>query len=353
MPHQVSRSLANETATLLVIPAVAVSLVAAQFAPVPSHQSGRAAAADVVALVNGAAIRAGDVEAAMNTIVPMTAYHQSLKPEKLASVRTQAIDGLIDEELRYQEAVRLKIHVPDADVDLAFARAKKSYHDEQEFERLRKASGATVAQIRASILRALMIQRVYEQAVGGRCRVSEAEAGAFYRDNTARFLMPEQLKVSLITVGVDPSAPADDWEKARQKARDVSQRLAGGASFEALARESSTDESKSKGGDLGFVHRGQLAEDFERALRQLTPGHISPVIQTIYGFHLLRLADVRPPVQKTFADVKTTIVRDLTETRCAQQAADWSKGLRARAHIVIAGGEAAAAAPVAAAAPRK
>src|SRR5262249_39965094 len=249
VPHQVSRSLANETATLLVIPAVAVSLVAAQFAPVPSHQSGRAAAADVVALVNGAAIRAGDVEAAMNTIVPMTAYHQSLKPEKLASVRTQAIDGLIDEELRYQEAVRLKIHVPDADVDLAFARAKKSYHDEQEFERLRKASGATVAQIRASILRALMIQRVYEQAVGGRCRVSEAEAGAFYRDNTARFLMPEQLKVSLITIGVDPSAPAADWEKARQKARDVSQRLAGGASFEALARESSTDESKSKGGD--------------------------------------------------------------------------------------------------------
>jgi len=94
-----------------------------------------------------------------------------------------------------------------------------------------------------------------------------------------------------------------------------------------------------EGGDLGFVHRGQLIEEFERALHDLKPGGVSPVVQTLFGFHLLRLVDVRPAAQKTFAEVKATIVRDLTETRCAEQAAAWSKRLRSAARIVVGSGE--------------
>jgi len=231
--------------------------------------------------------------------------------------------------------VRLKVRVADADVEQALARAKKTYRDEQEFEKARRASGATLAQIRASILRALMMQRVYEENVGARCRVTEADAAVFYRENTTRFLLPEQVRVYLTTVGVDPSAAPPDWERARQKARDLARRIAGGAPFEAMAREHSSDESRLKGGDLGFVHRGQLIDEFERALRDLKPGRVSPVVQTIFGFHLLRLVEVRPPAQKTFADLKATIVRDLTETRCARASEGWSKGLRAHATIVV------------------
>lgn len=341
-----TRSIANETAlgcqararhvfgtVLLLLPAVVVSVAAAQLAPVPSHATTPARSADVVAVVNGAPIHASDLDAAMNTLVPLSSYHQNLKPQKVDELRTQALDGLIDEELRYQEAVRLKVHVAEGDVDLALARAKKSYKDEQEFERQRKASGATLPQIRASILRALLIARVSEQEVGNRCRVTEPQAAAFYHDNPARFVLPEQVRVSLITIGVDPSAAPPEWERARQKARDVAQRIAGGAPFDAIAREFSSDESRGKGGDLGFVHRGQLIDEFERALRDLKPGAVSPVVQTIFGFHLLRLVDVRPAAQKTFADVKATIVRDLTETRCAEQAAAWSKRLRSAARI--------------------
>jgi len=68
----------------------------------------------------------------------------------------------------------------------------------------------------------------------------------------------------------------------------------------------------------------------------VAPGRVTPVVQTIFGFHLLRLAEVRPPAQKSFADVKATIVRDLTETRCKQAADAWTKSLRARARIVLA-----------------
>jgi parvulin-like peptidyl-prolyl isomerase len=332
----VRRSLARATAAALVAAAGATS-AGAQLAPVASHAVSRPRlTADVVATVNDAPIHAGDLDAALNTIVPTTTYHQTLKPAKLAEMRGRALDGLVDEELRYQEAVRLQLHVTDAEVEQALARARKGYRDEQEFEKARRASGATIAQLRASIRRALLIQRVFEQEVGNHCRVTEQAAAEFYRDNTKRFMLPEQIRVSLITVGVDPSAPSSDWERARQRARDVEKQHAAGVAFDALAREHSADESRLKGGDLGFVHRGQLIDEFERALRDLPPGRVSPIVQTIFGFHLLRIAEVRPAAQKSFADVKATIVRDLTETRCAEQTAAWSSGLRSRARIVIA-----------------
>ena len=316
---------------LLSVPAMA------QLTPVPSHASRPPLAADaaVVARVNGVAILGGDLNAALNTLIPLESYHENVKPDKLDELRKRALDSLIDEELRYQEAVRLKIRIPPADVEKALERARKAYRTPEEFERARREAGATMPQLRSSILRALMIGKAYEQVVGRKCAVSEADAAAYYRDNTARFVLPEQIRTSVITIGVDRSAPPREWERARHVAEDLARQLADGASFEALAREYSTDPSKAKGGDLGFVHRGQMIEEFERALTPLRPGQVSPVVQTIYGFHLLRLVETRSETQKTFAEMKSTIVRDLTDVRCKQASAEWSKQLRKTARIEI------------------
>jgi parvulin-like peptidyl-prolyl isomerase len=322
----------------LLLPLVVSAQVAAQLAPVPSHEprrSPRGEGAAVVARVNGVPIHADDVDAAMHTVIPLTLYHQNVKPEKMDELRKRALDGLIDEELRYQDAVRLKLQAAPTEVEQALGRARKAYPGRDGFERARRASGATMPQVRASILRALLIQKAYSRAVASRCRVSAPAAARYYRENAARFVLPEQVRPSLITIGVDPSAPRPEWDLARQKAEDVARRIAAGAPFEALAREYSSDASKLKGGDLGVIHRGQLIDEFERALNSLKPGEVSPVIQTIFGFHLLRLVEARPPVQKTFDEVKATLTRDLTETRCNQTSAEWLTRLRGAAHIEI------------------
>ena len=315
--------------------------VAAQLAPVPSHDARRppkpvsSGTRRVVARVNGVEIGGDDLDAALNTVIPQASYHQNVKPEKLDELKAKALDGLIEEELRYQEAARLKIQVPPIEVEQALDRARKAYTDSAAFERARRESGATMPQLRASILRALMIRKVYEQVVESKCRVNEADASGYYRDNPARFVLPEQVHVSVITIGVDSAAAAPVWKRARERAEDLARQIAGGASFETLAREHSTDSSTLKSGDLGFVHRGQLNDDFERALNSLRPGQVTPVIQTIYGFHLLKLLEVRPAAQKTFVEVKATIMRDLTDVRCTQASAEWSKRLRAAARIEI------------------
>jgi parvulin-like peptidyl-prolyl isomerase len=312
----------------------AVAPVAAQ-KPMASHESTRPGeVATVVARVNGVAIASAELQAAMDARLPLTSFHQNVSPEKLAAMRRETLDGLIDEELKYQEAQRLRVRVAPREVDAALERARQAYRGgPAAFERARRASGATDAELRSSILRGLMIKKVYEQAVGTRCRVSETEAAAYYRNNRERFVIPEQLHPYMITIGVDPSASPKEWERARQTAKDLARRIAAGESFEQLARQHSSDPSKAKGGDLGFVHRGRLIEELESALAAMKPGQVSGVIQTIYGFHVVRLAEVRPAAQKSFAGVKDQLVRDLTETRCADAKALWSKRLRDSARI--------------------
>ena len=312
---------------------------AAQVRPLPSHRSSTPAppVPAVVARVNGVAIGGEELKVAMNAKLPLTSYHQNVSPETLASVRREALDALIDEELRYQEAVRLKITVAPKEVEAALERARQAYKGREAFEAARRASGATLPQLRASIRRALLIQKVYEQAVLSRCQVTETEAAAFYRAQPARFVVPEQLRPSLITIGVSPSGAHEEWAAARQKAEDLARQIAAGASFEALARQHSTDPSSAKGGDLGFVHEGRLIPEFENALKTLRAGHVSGVVQTIYGYHLLRLIETRSPVQKSFAEVKESIVRDLTGVRCGEASAQWSKRLRSAARIEVIG----------------
>jgi parvulin-like peptidyl-prolyl isomerase len=316
--------------------------VGAQKVPLmPSHGSAATNrdGAAVVAHVNGVAIREADVQAAVDSRLPLSSYHRNVSPEKLAEIRSQALDSLIDEELRYQEAVRLRVRVQPKDVEQALDRARKSYQGGPEaFERARVASGATMPQLRSGILRGLMIKKLYDQAVGQSCVVNENDARAFYNGNKTRFVQPEQLRPYVITIGVPPSASKNQWEQARQKAADLARQLAAGASFEALARQHSTDPSSGKGGDLGFVHRGRLTEEFESALKVLRVGQVSGVIQSIYGFHIIRLAEIRPAVQSPFETVKAQLVRDLTETRCSDAETRWQKRLRAGARIQIVDG---------------
>jgi parvulin-like peptidyl-prolyl isomerase len=322
--------------------AVLTTGAAAQQVPLmPSHESAAPTDRDpsvVVARVNGVAIVNGDLQAAMDTRLPMSSYHRNVSPEKQAELRREALDSLIDEELRYQEAVRLRVPVAPQEVERALDRARKAYKGgPQAFERARLASGATMPQLRSGIKRGLMIKKLYDRAVAPSCVVTANDAQTFYTSNRQRFVQPEQLRPFLITIGVSPSASKKEWDEAREKAKDLAGQLAAGASFEALARQHSSDPSKTKGGDLGFVHRGRLIDEFETALKAMSVGQVSGIIQSIYGFHLIRLADIRPAAQKSFAEVKTQLVRDLAETRCSDATARWTRRLRAAAKIQIVG----------------
>jgi len=315
-------------------------LIAAIVAPAPWARSGLGPSASgrppasTVARVNGVPITGDRLQLAINALLPLESFHRQVKPEALAALRQKALQHLVDEELQYQDGVQRGFRVSAVEVEAGFVRLRNRYANARAYQEARRRSGVTLAILRREIRRALTISKVYDDTVTSKCQVGRDEAAAFFAANHGRFVVPEQVHLYTITIGVDPSSPARQWAGAKSRAEDVRRRLERGASFEAMARAYSTDPSRDKGGDLGFVHRGSLIDEVEQAARDLQPGEVSRVVQTLYGYHLIRVAEVRPSQQKSFAEVRVQVQQDLTAKRCAAMHDAWVAGLRAGAAVV-------------------
>jgi parvulin-like peptidyl-prolyl isomerase len=325
-------------ASLSLVVVVCVSAVSAQ-QPVASHRTAAAprAAVSVVARVNGAPITSDRLELALRRLIPFESFHRNVSAAAVDRLRTQALDGLVDEELRYQEGERLGLAPSSAELDAGMKAVVARYASRSEFEQARRASGVSIEDVRREIRRTLVIRKAFERTVTSRCQVGPAEAARYYAANPSRFVVPEQLHVFAITFGVDPGSPARAWTDAKARAEQVLGQIRNGSPFEEMARKHSTDKTRESGGDMGWVHRGSLTDEFEQALRGLKPGDVTPVIQTIYGFHVARIAAIRPPEQKPLDAAAEGIQQDLTKQRCAQTEAAWAAGLRASARIEIVG----------------
>ena len=142
--------------------------------------------------------------------------------------------------------------------------------------------------------------------------VPEAELRSFYEQNKARLSAMEERRVSHILIAAEKSMPAAERDKARAKATALLAEVkAAPDKFADLARKNSQDPgSASKGGDLDFFARGAMVKPFEDAAFALEKGQISDVVETDFGFHILRLSDIRSPKLKTFEESRASLEED-------------------------------------------
>ncbi|NWG73168.1 MAG: peptidylprolyl isomerase [Rubrivivax sp.] len=128
-----------------------------------------------------------------------------------------------------------------------------------------------------------------------------------YLQDPAKYRTPEQTRASHILVARSPDG------KARERAEALLARVRAGESFETLAREHSADgASASKGGDLGWFVSGQMVKPFEEAVAALkNPGELAPIVETQFGFHVVRLDGRRPAGERSFDEVREAIEADV------------------------------------------
>jgi peptidyl-prolyl cis-trans isomerase D len=143
--------------------------------------------------------------------------------------------------------------------------------------------------------------------------VSEEELKSYYEQNMARLSNLEERRVSHILITSDAAAPAAEREKARTKAQQLLAEIKRSPDkFADLARKNSQDPgSAAKGGDLDFFSRGAMVKPFEEAAFALKKGDTSDVVETEFGFHILRLTDIKSPKQKTFEESRATLETDV------------------------------------------
>jgi len=151
--------------------------------------------------------------------------------------------------------------------------------------------------------------------------VNEADLKTYYEQNTARFGTKEERRASHILITAPASAPAADRAKAKARAEQLLAEVRKApATFADVARKNSQDPgSAEKGGDLDFVTRGAMVKPFEDALFAFKKGDISDVVETEFGYHIIRLADIKPAVVPPFEQVRATIENEVRAQQATQE----------------------------------
>lgn len=267
--------------------------------------------------------------------------HSADARAKLTELERAILDELIDRALVEAEARRRGLAVEST---LPTRRAQwiarmggeagfRAYLAEhaltpQEFDR------AIVQEVAGELLR---------DAITREIRISDEDVAAFYgreRDNPAfasLFVQPETVTASHILIAARPSL-VGPGELARRRARaeEIRRRVLAGADFAALAREVSEDPgTREAGGDLGAFTRDTHVDAFDAAAFALAPGQVSEVVQTEFGFHVIRVTAKSPRRVRTIAEVRPAIEAQLLEKRSAEHLRRWLEHRRRQAAIDV------------------
>src|SRR4029077_17804620 len=167
--------------------------------------------------------------------------------------------------------------------------------------------------------------------------VSPQDLQGFYDQHREDYRVPEQVSVSHILVktplpGPDGKVDSKGVEEARKKAEGILKQLKAGGNFAELAKKDSEDPGSGKnGGSLGFIGRGRTVPEFEKAAFSLAKGATSDLVQSSYGFHIIRVDDKQSAHVKTLVEVKDQIEESIKQQKAAQAASNQVNALLGQA----------------------
>lgn len=211
------------------------------------------------------------------------------------------------------EKVRQEIKLSDQEVEEFFKKIASSY---------------TIPQKKSYVIYAIEEDKIRQTV-----QVSDQDIRRAYESQRERWQMPERVQVRHILLKTTDK-PQAEVEKIRKRAEDLLKQIKSGADFADLAKKNSEDTGSAvKGGDLGFILRGQTVPEFEKTAFSLKPGEVSNLVTTMYGFHILRVEAKEPARVRPLEEVKAELTAELSRSAVyerMQSAADQLRAALAR-----------------------
>jgi parvulin-like peptidyl-prolyl isomerase len=227
-------------------------------------------------------------------------YHGRTPADELEQFGDEVLQQMIDRTLLLQEARRRQLQPDHQAIEARLAAYEEQY---AESERWQQERAQRLPQLRAQLEEESLLQRL-EAEVRQLPPPAEPQVRDYYQKNPDKFTTPERVHVSLILLKVDPSAPSAAWQGALEEGGTIVKKLREGADFATLAALRSSDASAENGGDLGYIHKGMLAPEAQRALDTLKPGEITEPVRVLQGVAVLRLEGRNPARLNPFAQVR-------------------------------------------------
>jgi peptidyl-prolyl cis-trans isomerase C len=289
---------------------------------------------DPIAKVNGENISKADLEAAIHGVEQQNGG-RSVPPERRDEIYRGVLDNLVSIRVLRQEVTERHLTASDTDIAAHINALRKQFPTEDAFKQAMAMQHLSPEKLRDDARMDLLVNRLLESEVNARLSVKPADVSAFYEKNPDKFKQSESIRASHILVIVPPGADAKTKAAGKARAEEALKAARSGKDFAALARQYSQDGSAQRGGDLGFLVRGQTAPAFENAAFALQVGQISDVVESPFGFHVIKVTERRPGRAVPFPEAAAQIQQYLEQQQRQTLGKAFVDGLKAKRKVEI------------------
>lgn len=281
---------------------------------------------DTAAKVNGESISNAELE---KQLVQLKKQYPNMfegadGEGRLLDFKQRLLDNLVNQKLIEQAAQDKNIKISDADIKKQIDQLKAGFKDETQFEDALKSAGMTLETLTEQIRQQLMTQKLIESLAADE-KITAKDIQTYYDANKSQFFQKASKRASHILFKVEDKA----------KATAILAKVKDGGDFASLAKANSIDTATAaKGGDLGWPTTAFVPE-FQAALDKLSKGQMSGLVQTPYGWHIIKVTDTRTGSQQSLAEVKSQIEQIIIQQRRADAYQKFLNDLRKKADIEI------------------
>ncbi|MDP3804081.1 MAG: peptidylprolyl isomerase, partial [Candidatus Omnitrophota bacterium] len=252
--------------------------------------------------------------------------------KKLEEARQNAIEKMMQDSLILSEARKLNIEVSDKDVEARIDEMRKRLGSQNKLSRALLEQNMTLKELRGRYREQLMVRKLIDQKVGFTVTITPVEISDYYYTHKDDFVQPEQLKLSNILIRPEEDESAD---KAYDLAVDILKRLREGGDFATLAKEYSEGPNASEGGSMGYVKKGDLMPEIEKAVFNMNQGEVSDILQTSLGYHIFKVDEKSErkiiPLSEVRRDIEDAVFRQKANVKLK----GWLETLKKNAYIAF------------------
>ena len=289
------------------------------------------AAAVVVAKVNGAPVTEGDIDKVVRMFKKQMGGRipADQMQSALPRIRERVIEELIMRRVMLDAAAKEGISLSDAEFEEVKGELANELPPGTTLESYMAETGTTEAVMREQ----MAVRKMVLAKADAIAKPTDEEIKAFYDENKDSFSQGESVSASHILIKVDPTDDEATKTSKRERIEGLRKQLQEGADFAELAKANSDCPSASSGGDLGTFGRGQMVPAFEKAAFEQPVGSVGDVVETQFGYHLIKVTDRKEAKTLGFDDVKGRISDMLSSRKQQEAVSKYVDGLRAAADI--------------------
>jgi len=322
---------------MLVLVLMLAPMVASAETPKPaSPNTGKKVIVDrVAAIVNDSVILISELDLRMLPLrnEAMQIKDQGERERRLVKLALQVLDEMVNDELMVQAASEAKITVDQAEMQQSIDYIKQQNGlDDKQLAEAMKAQGMTLATLRNDVVR----QRAINQLVGPKVQITAEDVRARYDQLQRRSEAVSAVSLSQIVFALPEHPTVQQLKEAKANAQKSLDRVKAGEDFTKVANEVTEDPTtKATGGQLGWIQRGTLAENFDQVVFSMEKGDIRGPVKGAKGLYVLQVTDVKRSELKPFDAMKDELTAELRRKALAKHTQAWIEELRKKAYIDI------------------